>query len=117
MKALQKLNKASDLLKLNFKGIEVVETKEGSGGTDFKGIEFRDTITGTSIRIEIGSYSELICFVEKPKQYKDRYTVKGKLDGVESVFGFETREEAEQFVLKFNIADSVIDKIKEEVVE
>lgn len=98
MRNLIKLNLTTDVLKLNFKGLEIVETKVGNGGTDFKGIEIRDTITGTSLRIEMGPYSDINIYIDKQPTFKDVFVATGKNDKVELKATFDSEKEAQDWI-------------------
>ena len=117
MKTHIKVN-ASAIPSLNFKGIEVSEITESSGG-DMRGIELRDTVTGTSLIIRSGSsYSEFTAYTNKQPKKVTKYKVDGKLgDGVVSAT-FDDKTKAEEYIsTNENIKDAVITEIIVEVFE
>jgi hypothetical protein len=99
MRTLEKIN-IKELVKLPFKGIEIIECKEGGGGTDFKGIELRDAVTKTTVRFELGPYSDMVAFTEKQPNMVSSFVLTGELCGAKIEKSFKTRAEAAQFQLE-----------------
>lgn len=116
MKTLVKINKSKDISKLNLKGIEVEEVLEGSGGTEYRGLKLRDTVTGTLFSIQMtGGYSEFSILTEKGVEYKEVFILNGELEGANVSKRFETEEEAQQFATKIGLQKFVVGKDKVEV--
>jgi len=117
MKRLIKLEKWSDLCKLDLKGIEITEAKSGTGGTDFKGIELKDTVTNTILRIEMGPYSDMNVFTEKQKEYTKKFVVTGKEEKALVTATFDTEKEAQDWIEYHTYTEAKIAETNVEVVE
>lgn len=97
MKLLTKIN-PKDIKSLSLTGIAVLEMKEGGNSTDFKGIELEDTITKTRLRIEMGPYSEINIYTEKPKELKDVFTLTASWNDGEFSKTFSEESEAKRYI-------------------
>ena len=122
MKTWTKVEKAADLAKIPFAGFELTEAKEGSGGTDFKGIVLLDKPTGRSLKIELGQYSELQVYIEKQPEIVTLYEARGKEGSLEIVNYFDDKSTAETWVKEYNETHSgamvfVITEVKKEKTE
>lgn len=102
---LVKLEKTTTLDTLKFAGIEVLEAKSGTGGTDFKGLRLRDKETGTILQIELGPYSDLNIYTELQPKYKKVIRLGGKMDGAGISKDFDKKEEAEIFATEHNLTE------------
>lgn len=71
----------ADLKKLLLSGLAIHEVLLGSGGTDFAGITFRDTKTGTLLSLTRSAYSEIEVHATRPPKMEKRYIVTAPADG------------------------------------
>lgn len=114
MKTLVKLATKKELEKVILKGIEIVEFKTGTNGTDFKGLEFRDTLTNSRLRVELGPYSDLNVFTEKQKEFTEKFRLSAKLELLSVNCDFDSKESAEQYAKEHNLSEVKIEPISVE---
>lgn len=106
--------KVKDYKTLGLKGVEIVSVTETSGD-DLKRIQLRDTVTGTEFALAMSTYSDFYLEGEKPKEFKDRFQVTGKLGTGKATSSFDTKEQADVWIEECNITEAVITQVKEEV--
>ena len=97
MKLLTKIN-PKDVKTLALSGINIIEMKEGVNSTDFKGIELEDSVTKTHLRIEMGPYSEINIYTEKPKALKDEFTLTATWNDGSFSKTFSEENEAKRYI-------------------
>lgn len=114
MKSLIKIDKPGGLKRLKLGGIQILETKEGSGGT-FKGIDLQDGQTGTRLRIEMGPYSDLNIYTESEPNVKQVFRLTGEMATAKIEKDFDTKAEAEGFVTENSVQSPVITTLSVQV--
>lgn len=75
MNTQKQIRKIAGFKDIKLGGVEIVNSLEGSGGTDFFSLTIKDTKTNTLITFSRGQYSDMIVHATHPVKTEIRYVL------------------------------------------